>query len=107
MGFSVGAYDYIVKPFSNMELLMRVKASRYVVDAKADTKEGVYEFLDDAVNVAVFVDCENVDPYAFGAESQIKREKEAFYNRYLKKGLLIKPVEVDGALKLQIEISKK
>ena len=26
MGFSVGADDYIVKPFSNMELIMRVKA---------------------------------------------------------------------------------
>lgn len=26
MGFSAGADDYIVKPFSNMELLMRVKA---------------------------------------------------------------------------------
>ena len=26
MGFSVGADDYIVKPFSNMELLMRIKA---------------------------------------------------------------------------------
>ena len=26
MGFSVGADDYIIKPFSNMELLMRVKA---------------------------------------------------------------------------------
>lgn len=26
MGFSVGADDYIVKPFSNIELLMRVKA---------------------------------------------------------------------------------
>lgn len=26
MGFSVGADDYIVKPFSNMELLLRVKA---------------------------------------------------------------------------------
>lgn len=26
MGFSVGADDYIVKPFSNLELLMRVKA---------------------------------------------------------------------------------
>ena len=45
----------------------KFQASRYVVDAKEDTKEGVYEFLDEAVNVAVFVDCENVDPYAFGA----------------------------------------
>ena len=27
MGFSVGAADYIVKPFSNVELLMRVRAS--------------------------------------------------------------------------------
>ena len=26
MGFSAGADDYLVKPFSNMELLMRVKA---------------------------------------------------------------------------------
>ena len=26
MGFSAGADDYIVKPFSNMELLMRIKA---------------------------------------------------------------------------------
>jgi DNA-binding response OmpR family regulator len=26
MGFSAGADDYVVKPFSNMELLMRVKA---------------------------------------------------------------------------------
>ena len=26
MGFSVGADDYIVKPFSNAELLMRVRA---------------------------------------------------------------------------------
>ena len=45
----------------------KFQASRYVVDARADTKEGVYEFLDGAINVAVFVDCENVDPYAFGA----------------------------------------
>ena len=45
----------------------RFQASEYVVDAKADTKEDFYDFLDDAVNVAIFVDCENVDPYAFGA----------------------------------------
>lgn len=45
----------------------RFQAYRYVVDATADTKEGVYDFLSDAVNTAIFVDCENVDPYAFGA----------------------------------------
>ena len=45
----------------------RFQAYRYVVDATSDTKEGVYEFLSDAVNTAFFVDCENVDPYAFGA----------------------------------------
>ena len=45
----------------------RFQASKYVVDARSDTKEDVYEFLAEAVNVAIFVDCENVDPYAFGA----------------------------------------
>lgn len=45
----------------------RFEASRYVVDARSDTKDEIYEFLEDAVNVAIFVDCENVDPYAFGA----------------------------------------
>ena len=45
----------------------KFQASRYVVDARSDTKEDVYEFLAEAVNVAIFVDCENVDPYAFGA----------------------------------------
>ena len=43
------------------------QASRYVVDAKETTKEEVYTFLEEAVNVAIFVDCENVDPYSFGA----------------------------------------
>ena len=38
MGFSVGADDYIVKPFSNMELLMRTKAilRRRVASAPSD-----------------------------------------------------------------------
>ena len=45
----------------------RFQASRYVVDAKEETKEEIYEFLDEAYSVAIFVDCENVDPYSFGA----------------------------------------
>ena len=41
MGFSVGADDYIVKPFSNVELLMRVKAilRRGGAAPKADTEK--------------------------------------------------------------------
>ena len=41
MGFSVGADDYIVKPFSNIELLMRVKAvlRRSAVSETAYKKE--------------------------------------------------------------------
>lgn len=43
------------------------RANHYVIDARSDTKQEVYTFLDNADNVAVFVDCENVDPYTFGA----------------------------------------
>ena len=38
MGFSVGADDYIVKPFSNVELLMRVKA---ILRRTTGTRESV------------------------------------------------------------------
>ena len=46
MGFSVGADDYIVKPFSNMELLMRVKAilrrsARGTVPAREEKKNHI------------------------------------------------------------------
>jgi hypothetical protein len=40
-------------------------------------------------------------------EGQLKKEKDAFYNKYLKKGLLVKPVEVEGRLRLKIEIERK
>ena len=41
IGFSVGADDYIVKPFSNIELLMRVKAilRRGVASGKTESKK--------------------------------------------------------------------
>ena len=45
----------------------RFQANRYVIDASETTKEEIYDFLDEAVNVAIFVDCENVDPYSFGS----------------------------------------
>ena len=41
MGFSVGADDYLVKPFSNVELLMRVKAILRRGSPKAPAAEGV------------------------------------------------------------------
>ena len=43
------------------------KGEEYVIDATNAVKNGVYEFLEDATNVAIFVDCENVDPYHFAA----------------------------------------
>lgn len=43
------------------------QAGRYVIDAKETTKDNVYYFLNEAENVAIFVDCENVDPYAFAS----------------------------------------
>ena len=43
MGFSVGADDYIVKPFSNVELLMRVKAilRRGLASQKSENENAV------------------------------------------------------------------
>lgn len=41
------------------------------------------------------------------AESQVEREKEAFFNKYLKSGLLIKPVVEDGKRIFKIELYKK
>lgn len=41
------------------------KATEYVIDAKKRDKKSVYDFLDNAVNIAIFVDCENADPYMF------------------------------------------
>lgn len=43
------------------------KANSYVIDAKAQTKDYVYNFISEATNVSVFVDCENVDPYKFAS----------------------------------------
>ena len=42
-------------------------ASEYVIDAKEHVKNDVYDFVEQAINVAIFVDCENVDPYHFVA----------------------------------------
>ena len=43
------------------------KATEYVIDAKSQSKESIYDFVDKANQIAIFVDCENVDPYCFAA----------------------------------------
>ena len=40
-------------------------------------------------------------------KAQVKKEKEAFYNTYLKNGFLIKPVVKDGVLCFQISLNTK
>ena len=40
-------------------------------------------------------------------ESQLKKEKEVFFSKYLKNGLLVKPVLEDGKQRLKIELKKK
>ena len=47
------------------------------------------------------------DANIIGAEGQVKKEKDAFFNKYLKNGLLIKPVLENGTLRFKIEIYKK
>lgn len=41
------------------------RATGYVVDATDKTKESIYDFLENSINIAILVDCENVDPYRF------------------------------------------
>lgn len=43
------------------------KGERYVIDAADAVKGEIYDFIEIAQNVAIFVDCENVDPYHFAA----------------------------------------
>lgn len=42
-------------------------AQEYIIDAKKASKETVYNFVDQASQIAIFVDCENVNPYCFAA----------------------------------------
>ncbi len=42
-------------------------AKEYVIDAKNDTKENIYSFLKNAQNCYIYADCENMDPFKFGA----------------------------------------
>lgn len=58
------------------------RGSNYVTDASDFKKESIYDFIDESLNVSIFVDCENVDPYRFAAvllgldETKIKKIKK-------------------------------
>ena len=41
------------------------KANGYVIDATDEDKDSIYNFIDNSLNIAILVDCENVDPYRF------------------------------------------
>ena len=41
------------------------RATGYVVDATDEDKDSIYDFVDNSINIAILVDCENVDPYRF------------------------------------------
>ena len=43
------------------------KGEDYVIDAKQNVKESIYDFIDSVENTEIFVDCENIDPYKFAA----------------------------------------
>ena len=42
-------------------------ANQYVIDATTEDKNSIYSFIDEAINIAILVDCENVDPYRFAS----------------------------------------
>ena len=43
------------------------RANEYVIDAKREDKQSIYDFIVNSNNIAIFVDCENVDPYRFAS----------------------------------------
>ncbi len=75
MGFAAGADDYIVKPFSNMELLMRVKAILRRTGAQSSSKTNAV--APEAANtnqihiLDVIIDCECNTVYRNGESVQL------------------------------------
>lgn len=42
-------------------------AKEYVIDATSENKNSIYDFVEKSINIAILVDCENVDPYRFAS----------------------------------------
>ena len=59
----------------------------YDICKKDAVKDNIYEFVKNATNVAIFVDCENVNPYYFAAtlrnleEQRISKIKKIVFVR--------------------------
>ncbi len=47
----------------------------YVQDVNEDTKNNIYDFLEDSVKTVFMVDCENSDPYALCAAIRERNEE--------------------------------
>lgn len=69
-------------------------ANQYVIDATEEQKDSIYDFVDNAINIAVLVDCENVDPYRFA--SVFKNLNEENLNK-IKKIILYDDVNTSTA----------
>lgn len=69
-------------------------ANSYVIDATVETKDIVYNFIDESKNVCVLVDCENVDPFRFASVfANLEEEK---FNK-IKKVILYDDVNTSNA----------
>ena len=62
----------------------RFQGSSYVVDAKIDTKENIYDFLKNSEKAIILVDCENMEPFKLLAvlknlhEEKLKKIQKIF-----------------------------
>ena len=65
-----------------------------MIDATEEQKDSIYDFVDNAINIAVLVDCENVDPYRFA--SVFKNLNEENLNK-IKKIILYDDVNTSTA----------
>lgn len=42
-------------------------ANEYVIDVTKEDKDSIYDFIEKSINIAILVDCENVEPYRFAS----------------------------------------
>lgn len=69
-------------------------ANGYVIDATQEDKDSIYDFIDKSINIAILVDCENVDPYRFASVFRNLEEKNL---KKIKKVILYDDVNTSDA----------